>query len=66
MAIGLYLTPDWTLPRVAGAVAFQIWQFVDYRSHMRYAIILASGFVLGEGLAGIGNAVLKSLNVPHL
>lgn len=62
-AIGMYVTPNWTLPRVAGGLANYAWKRWDPEGAERYMIVVASGFVLGEGLTSIANAGLKSAGV---
>ena len=64
--IGMYVTPDWTLPRVAGAVFEHLWFVKSPESHRMLMLMVASGFVLGEGVASIGALALKALNVPTL
>ncbi|PRP76763.1 hypothetical protein PROFUN_14888 [Planoprotostelium fungivorum] len=63
-AIGMYVTPNWTIPRVVGALIEYFWRRRSSSSHGKYMIILASGFVLGEGVTSIITAILKSLQVP--
>ena len=53
VGIGMYLTADLTLPRVAGSVLEGIWRRCDAISHRRYMLVVASGFVLGEGVWSI-------------
>jgi len=48
MGIGMYLTPDWTLPRVWGAIAAIIWRHAHAKSYNDHHIMVASGFVIGE------------------
>jgi len=59
-AIGMYVTPNWTLPRVAGGLTNYAWRRWDPEGAERYMIVVASGFVLGEGLTSIVVACLKS------
>lgn len=65
-AIGMYVTPNWTLPRVAGGVANWAWHKIDREGAERYMIVVASGFVLGEGLTSIVNAILQSAGIGAL
>ena len=51
--IGMYLTPDFTLPRVAGAVGSVAWRAVHPASHEQLYLMVASGFVLGDGVVSI-------------
>ncbi|KAL7546375.1 hypothetical protein ACHAWF_009717 [Thalassiosira exigua] len=62
-AIGMYVTPNWTLPRVAGGLANYAWHRWNPIGAERYMIVVASGFVLGEGLTSILNACLKSKGI---
>ena len=62
-AIGMYITPNWTLPRIAGGLMNYLWHRLDADGAERYMIVLASGFVLGEGMASIVNAGLKCVGV---
>ena len=59
--IGMYVKPDWTLPRVAGSVLEWAWRRRSPRSHERHMLMAASGFVLGEGIASMVTLALKSL-----
>jgi uncharacterized oligopeptide transporter (OPT) family protein len=63
-AIGMYVTPNWTLPRVVGALVALIWEKRARDTYGKYMIVVASGFVLGEGLLSIFTAILKSAKVP--
>lgn len=62
-AIGMYVTPNWTLPRVAGGLANYAWNKWNPDGAKQYMIVVASGFVLGEGLMSIVNAGLKSAGI---
>lgn len=64
MGIGMYLTPDWTLPRVIGAVAAWFWEKRSPEIYRLHYLMLASGFVLGEVVMSIIGLILKLLNVP--
>jgi len=63
LAIGMYITPNWTLPRVAGAVLQLVWSKAAPTSYRRFGIITASGFVLGEGITSIVNAGMTASNI---
>ena len=63
LAIGMYVTPNWTLPRVVGGLVNWVWKKAAPRHASRYMIILASGFVLGEGIISIVTAVLTSSGI---
>mmetsp|Transcript_44105 Transcript_44105/g.64820 ORF Transcript_44105/g.64820 Transcript_44105/m.64820 type:complete len:676 (+) Transcript_44105:42-2069(+) len=62
-AIGMYVTPNWTLPRVAGGLANYAWHRWDRDGAERCMIVVASGFVLGEGLTSVVTAGLKSAGI---
>ncbi|GJJ75739.1 hypothetical protein EMPS_08097 [Entomortierella parvispora] len=73
-AIGMYNLPNFTLARFVGGVVSLWWDWhcKRYASHptAKYAklgrvfiIIIASGFVLGEGTFSIVNLILKTANI---
>ena len=64
--IGMYLPPEWTLPRVAGALLELCWRRRRPASHRNLHLMVASGLVLGEGVFSILGLVLKTLRVPTL
>ena len=61
IAVGMYVNPRFTVPRVIGSVAEQLWLRGDGKSHKRLMVIVASGLVLGEGTASIFNAFAKAI-----
>jgi len=64
-AIAMYVTPNFTIPRVIGALVNYIWAKKFPQNHSQYMFVVASGFVLGEGLTSIVTALLKNpLKVP--
>jgi uncharacterized oligopeptide transporter (OPT) family protein len=63
VAIGMYVTPNWTIPRVIGGFTNYLWKGAAPDHARRYMIVLASGFVLGEGVISIVTAVLQSLGI---
>eukprot|EP01117_Protostelium_nocturnum_P014751 TRINITY_DN5644_c0_g2_i1.p1 TRINITY_DN5644_c0_g2~~TRINITY_DN5644_c0_g2_i1.p1 ORF type:complete len:389 (-),score=75.38 TRINITY_DN5644_c0_g2_i1:24-1190(-) len=63
-AIGMYITPNWTIPRFIGALINVIWKKGWKQSHLNYMIIVASGFVLGEGMLSILTAGFKAFGIP--
>jgi len=65
-AIGLYVTPNWTLPRVVGALVSYVWHKYWPEQHSELMVIVASGFVLGEGITSIVTAGLKTAGVPTI
>jgi len=58
--ISMYVTPNWTIPRFAGALLQWLWKSKWPESHDKYMLVLASGFVLGEGVCSIITALLKN------
>ncbi|KAL1529738.1 hypothetical protein AB1Y20_000674 [Prymnesium parvum] len=59
--VGMYVTPDWTIPRVVGAIVELTWRRRDPNSHDKYMLMVASGFVLGEGVWSILQLALKAM-----
>eukprot|EP01083_Nonionella_stella_P031868 87198_1 len=66
VAIGFYITPNYVIPRVIGSLSQFLWQRWNRNSFDRYMIVMASGFVLGEGVFSIVNAVMKAADVPSV
>jgi uncharacterized oligopeptide transporter (OPT) family protein len=60
----MYNVPSFTLARAIGGVFAWYWGHFMKRSSTPL-IILASGFILGEGFLSIVNLVLQGLRVPH-
>lgn len=65
-AIGFYLTPNWTLPRVAGGLVNWLWLRRWPVARHNYMIIVASGFVLGEGTMSVVTALFMAAGIPPL
>ncbi|KAF9433962.1 hypothetical protein BGZ76_008755 [Entomortierella beljakovae] len=71
-AIGMYNLPNFTLARFLGGLVSVGWDwYCKHYPSTKYAqlgrvflIIIASGFVLGEGTLSIVNLILKTLKVP--
>jgi uncharacterized oligopeptide transporter (OPT) family protein len=61
VGVGMYLTADFVLPRVLGALGVLAWRQLDASSHARFMLVVASGFVLGEGVWSIVALGLKSM-----
>ncbi|KAK4186580.1 OPT oligopeptide transporter protein-domain-containing protein [Podospora australis] len=65
VAVGMYNVPSFTLARTIGGVLSWWW-----RSYKGWEdtplIVLASGFILGEGFLSIVNLIMQSAGVPHL
>jgi len=65
-AVAMYVTPNWTIARVVGSAVDYFWKKYRPQSHEKYMIIVASGFVLGEGITSILTAIMKTCHVPIL
>ncbi|KAL2149561.1 hypothetical protein VTH82DRAFT_8212 [Thermothelomyces myriococcoides] len=65
VAVGMYNVPSFTLARTIGGL-FGWW----WRARMGWKetplIVLASGFILGEGFLSIVCLIMESAGVPHL
>lgn len=59
-AVGMYVSPRWTIPRVIGSALEQSWLRASPRTHISLMFIVASGLVLGEGVASILVASLQA------
>eukprot|EP01132_Coremiostelium_polycephalum_P000385 gene385-486_t len=66
LAIGMYITPNWILPRCIGSLVQYVWKRKYPESFKDYMIIVASGFVLGEGITSIITAIFKIAGVPQV
>ncbi|KAI8971671.1 OPT oligopeptide transporter protein-domain-containing protein [Mycotypha africana] len=64
-AVGIYNPPSFTLARVMGGITCHIWNRYCEKPNDTVIIIIASGFVLGEGTCAIVNMLLYALSVPH-
>ncbi|KAH8148730.1 uncharacterized protein LAJ45_07073 [Morchella importuna] len=61
VAVGMYNVPSFTLARaVGGGVAW--W----WKGEETTLVILASGLILGEGVASVVSLAMASVGVPHL
>jgi len=65
-AIAIYVTPNWTIPRVVGGLIHYVWAKYWPDSHAELMVIVASGFVLGEGVTSIITAAMKTAKVAPL
>ncbi|KXH53467.1 OPT oligopeptide transporter [Colletotrichum salicis] len=64
VAVGMYNVPSFTLARTVGGLLS--WYWVSRRGESSTPlIVLASGFILGEGFLSIVNLILQSISVPH-
>ena len=64
--VGMYLTADWTIPRVVGALIEWRWRVAHPASHGTHMLMVASGFVLGEGVMSILALALTVMHAPRL
>lgn len=60
VGVGMYIAPNWVLPRCAGSLLQVVWKRTNSAGHDRLMLLAASGFVLGEGLMSIANAGLRA------
>ncbi|KAI1435613.1 OPT oligopeptide transporter protein-domain-containing protein [Xylaria sp. CBS 124048] len=65
VAVGMYNVPSFTLARTIGGLMSWFWRVKLGRDDTPL-IVLASGFILGEGFLSIVNLLLQSARVPHL
>ncbi|KAI0381536.1 OPT superfamily oligopeptide transporter [Hypomontagnella monticulosa] len=65
VAVGMYNVPSFTLARTVGGLINWYWRIYLKRDDTPL-IVLASGFILGEGFLSIVNLLLQSSQVPHL
>ncbi|KAF3766005.1 hypothetical protein M406DRAFT_97427 [Cryphonectria parasitica EP155] len=65
VAVGMYNVPSFTLARTVGGLVAWWWRRVRGREDTPL-IVLASGFILGEGFLSIVNLLMQSAGVPHL
>lgn len=64
VAVGMYNVPSFTLARTVGGLA--AWWWRRQGKEDTPLIVLASGFILGEGFLSIINLLMQSAGVPHL
>lgn len=60
IAVGMYVSPKYTIPRVLGSIIEQTWLAVNPDSHGSLMVVVASGLVLGEGTAASVTAVIQA------
>lgn len=65
VAVGMYNVPSFTLARTVGGLVAWWWRRKPGREDTPL-IVLASGFILGEGFLSIMNLLMESAGVPHL
>lgn len=65
VAVGMYNVPSFTLARTVGGLVAWWWRRKAGREDTPL-IVLASGFILGEGFLSIVNLLMESAGVPHL
>lgn len=66
VAVGMYNVPSFTLARTVGGVVAWWWRRRTGGNGDTKMIVLASGFILGEGFLSIVNLLMQSAGVPHL
>jgi OPT family oligopeptide transporter len=59
-AVGMFVTPNWTLARLLGALVGAAWLRRWPSGHSRFMLMAATGCVLGEGVLAILTAGLAS------
>lgn len=64
VAVGMYNVPSFTLARTVGGLVAWCWRRRGREDTP--LIVLASGFILGEGFLSIINLLMQSAGVPHL
>lgn len=64
VAVGMYNVPSFTLARTVGGLVAWWWRRRGREDTP--LIVLASGFILGEGFLSIVNLLMESAGVPHL
>ncbi|KAI0997808.1 hypothetical protein K3495_g10384 [Podosphaera aphanis] len=64
VAVGMYNVPSFTLARAVGGFVYWYWKTYK-RKDENPVVVLASGFILGEGVFSIVNLLFASLGVPH-
>ncbi|KFY09398.1 hypothetical protein V491_08202 [Pseudogymnoascus sp. VKM F-3775] len=65
VAVGMFNVPSFTLARAMGG--FMSWYWKSYLGRPETPlIVVASGFVLGEGVVSILNLAMSTMDVPHL
>ncbi|KAK3386930.1 OPT oligopeptide transporter protein-domain-containing protein [Podospora didyma] len=65
VAVGMYNVPSFTLARAMGGLLSWWWRSFMGRQDTPL-IVVASGFILGEGFLSIVNLIMQSSGVPHL
>lgn len=66
VAVGMYNVPSFTLARTVGGLVAWWWRRRTGGKGDTKLIVLASGFILGEGFLSIVNLLMQSAGVPHL
>lgn len=64
LAIGMYTTPSFSIPRAFGGLLS--WWYMKHHGDETTVVVIASGLILGEGILSMLNLGLASMNVPHL
>ena len=58
-AVGMYVGPKYTIPRLLGSLAEQFWKRHRPTTHASLMVVVASGLVLGEGTSAIVVAFVR-------
>ena len=58
-AVGMYVGPKYTIPRLLGSLAEQLWKRHHSMTHNSLMVVVASGLVLGEGTGAIVVAFVR-------
>ncbi|KAG7146553.1 putative oligopeptide transporter like protein [Verticillium longisporum] len=68
VAVGMYNVPSFTLARALGGLLNWYWSSGRFGSGQgrskTFLIVLASGFILGEGFLSVVNLILQTLSTP--
>ena len=64
LGIGMFITPNYVFPNIIGGITQFVWNKYDKRSYDQYMVVVASGFVLGQGITAIVTALMKEFEIP--
>lgn len=68
LAVGIaFIVPAYySVAMFLGAMLYQLWMAVDRNGATALGFAVASGLIAGEGLMGVGNAILELFGVPKI
>lgn len=68
LAVGIaFIVPAYySVAMFMGAMLYQVWLRIDRDGATALGFAVASGLIAGEGLMGVGNAILELFGVPKL